>query len=69
VNSWVPGLSQGYTGIVRALVAARADPTLAQQDGATPVYVASQNGHTAVLEALLPICDVAMVNRGRVRCS
>jgi ankyrin repeat protein len=53
--------------VVRELIQAGANVNLAMNDGATPAYVASQNGHTDVLALLLKNgADVNLaVNDGR----
>ena len=38
---------------MRALIEAGADANQATQDGATPLYIAAQNGHEAVVRALI----------------
>lgn len=44
---------KGYTDIVATLIAASADVHLGRSDGSTPLFMASQEGRTEIVNMLL----------------
>jgi ankyrin repeat protein len=49
---WIAAIS-GHASMVKALIAAGADPSTPNKDGQTPVFIASYAGRVAVVKALL----------------
>jgi ankyrin repeat protein len=57
--------SRGHDDMVLALLDAGVDVNQARtDDGATPLYTASQNGHQSLVESLLAVDDID-VNKAR----